>query len=107
MLRARLARVDEVPVGAMAAFVVPGVTWPVLATRIDGEIVATAGVCPHEDVGLADGDLDGGSLTCPGHGYVFDLRTGACAHDPRLILRRYRVTIIDDEVWIDLLSEHA
>ena len=104
MLRARLARVDEIPPGAMAAFVVPGVTWPVLATRLGSEIVATAGVCPHEDVSLADGDLDGARLTCPGHGYQFDVRTGACVHDPRLELRRYRVTIIDDEVWIDLLG---
>jgi nitrite reductase/ring-hydroxylating ferredoxin subunit len=103
MLRARLARVGEIPAGAMAAFTVPGVTWPVLATRLDGAIVATAGVCPHEDVGLAAGDLDGACLTCPGHGYQFDLTTGACAHDPRLRLRRYRVTIIDDEVWIDLV----
>ena len=104
MLRARLARVDEVPAGALRAFAVPGVTWPVLATLLDGTIVATAGVCPHEDVGLADGDLDGACLTCPGHGYQFDLRTGACGHDLRLTLRRYRVTIIDDEVWIDLIG---
>ena len=103
MLRARLCRVTDVPAGRMAAFPVAGVTWPVLATRLDGEIVATAGVCPHEDVGLADGDLDGACLTCPGHGYVFDLTTGACAHDARLRLKRYRVTIIDDDVWIDLL----
>ncbi|HVV82479.1 MAG TPA: Rieske 2Fe-2S domain-containing protein [Kofleriaceae bacterium] len=104
MLRARLCRVDEVPVGAVAAFPVPGLTWPVLATRLDGEIVATAGVCPHEDVGLADGDLDGGCLTCPGHGYVFDLRTGACAHDARLHLRRYKVSVVGDDVWIDLVG---
>ena len=103
MLRARLCRVDEVPEGTLAAFAVAGVTWPVLATRLDGEIVATAGVCPHEDVGLADGDLDGACLTCPGHGYQFDIRTGACAHDSRLTLRRYRVSIVGDEVWIDLL----
>ena len=89
----------------MHGFAVEGVTWPVMIATVDDELVSFPGVCPHEDVGLADGDLDGGSLTCPGHGYVFDLRTGACAHDPRLILRRYRVTIIDDEVWIDLLSE--
>lgn len=103
MLRARLARVDEIPAGTMAAFTVPGLTWPVLATRLEGEIVATAGVCPHEDVGLADGELAGACLTCPGHGYVFDITTGACAHDPRLRLRCYRVTVIDDEVWIDLV----
>lgn len=103
MLRARLARVDEIPTGTMAAFTVPGVTWPVLATRLDGEIIATAGVCPHEDVGLADGDLDDACLTCPGHGYRFDLRTGACEHDARLRLKRYRVSIVGDDVWIDLL----
>lgn len=104
MLRARLARTDEITAGALAAFRVPGVTWPVLATIVDGEIVATAGVCPHEDVGLADGDLDDACLTCPGHGYVFDLRTGACAHDARLVLRRYKVTVIDGDVWIDLVG---
>jgi nitrite reductase/ring-hydroxylating ferredoxin subunit len=103
MLRARLARVDQIPAGTLAAFRVPGLTWPVLATRLDGTIVATTGVCPHEDVALVDGELDGACLTCPGHGYQFDLTTGACAHDPRLHLRRYRVTIIDDEVWIDLV----
>ena len=103
MLRARLARIAEIPTGALGVFTVPGLTWPVLATWLDGAIVATAGVCPHEDVGLADGDLDGACLTCPGHGYQFDLTTGACVHDPSLRLRRYRVTILDDEVWIDLL----
>ncbi len=103
MLRARLAALDQIPTGAVAAFAVAGVTWPVLATMIDGAVVATAGVCPHEDVSLAGGELDDGCLTCPGHGYQFDLRTGAC-HDPRLVLRRYRVTIIDDEVWIDLVA---
>lgn len=104
MLRARLARVDEIPAGALRTFTVPGVTRPVLATRLGATIVVTASVCPHEDVGLVDGKLDGACLTCPGHGYQFDLSTGACAHDPRLCLRRYRVTIIDDEVWIDLLG---
>jgi toluene monooxygenase system ferredoxin subunit len=104
MLRARLVRVDEVPVGTMRAVRVPGVTWPVLVTRLGGEIIATAGVCPHEDVALADGDLDDACLTCPGHGYQFDIRTGACGHDPRLHLRRYRVVVLDDEVWIDLLG---
>ena len=64
MLRARLARLDEIPAGRLRAFTVPGVTWPVLATRLGGTIIATAGVCPHEDVSLADGDLDGDCLTC-------------------------------------------
>jgi len=85
------------------AFAVGGVTWPVLVVRVDGEIVAVPNVCPHEDVELDGGKLVGGELTCPGHGYVFDLRTGTCAHDPALVLRRYAVTIAGADVWVDLL----
>ena len=48
---------------------------------LDGELVAVPGVCPHEDVELADGDLHGAS-SLPRHGYEFDLRTGRCMHDP-------------------------
>lgn len=104
MLRARLARLDELEAGTLRAFAVPGVTWPILAGVIDGEVVATAGVCPHEDVSLADGDLDGACLTCPGHGYRFDVLTGRCAHDPALVLRRYPAAVIDGEVWIELIG---
>ncbi len=108
-LRVRVCSVTDVG-DQPRAFAVEGVTWPVLVVRLEGDdgeagdIVATPGVCPHEDVELAGGKLVGCELTCPGHSYVFDLRTGACEHDPTLTLRRYRVTIVDGDVWVDLLS---
>lgn len=103
MLRVRLAALVDLPVDALRAFTVPGVTWPILAGRFGDEIIATAGVCPHEDVSLADGDVDDACLTCPGHGYVFDLRTGACLHDRELTLRRYRAVVLDGDVWVELV----
>ncbi len=103
MLRRRLCSASEVVAGELRAFRLPGVTWPIIATRLDGQIVATPGVCPHEDVGLADGELAGDCVVCPGHGWHFDLRTGRCLHDGALELRRYKVTLVGDEVWIDLL----
>ena len=102
-LRVRVCHVDEVPIGGHRGFPVPGVTWPILVADLDGEIVATAGVCPHEDVSLIDGHLEGDEIVCPGHGYHFDLRSGRCAHAPRLVLRRYKVSILGDEVWVDLV----
>jgi nitrite reductase/ring-hydroxylating ferredoxin subunit len=102
-LRVRVCRVAEVG-GELRAFAVPGVTWPVMAALVDGELVAMPGVCPHQDVSLADyGVLHGATLTCRVHGFEFDVRTGRCEHDPRLYLRRYPVTLIGDEVWVDLL----
>ena len=102
-LRVRVCALGDVVDGELRAFAVAGVTWPVIVTRVDGALVAVPGVCPHEDVALWDGDLRGHAIVCPGHGYQFDLRTGRCKHDPGLELRRYPITQIGDELWVDLL----
>jgi len=103
-LRVRVCQIDQIAPGELRAFDVAGVTWPVMITRVDGEIVAFQGVCPHDDVSLADyGVIDGPDLTCRVHGYRFDVRTGTCEHAPRLHLRRYRITLVGTEVWVDLL----
>jgi nitrite reductase/ring-hydroxylating ferredoxin subunit len=101
--RLRVCRVDEVVAGEIRTFEVPGEEWPVLVTILEHELIATPGVCPHRDVELADyGELCGAVLTCRAHGYEFDLRTGRCTDDPRLRMQRYPVTVIDDEVWVDI-----
>lgn len=102
-LRVRVCALGEVVDGELRAFAVPGVTWPVIVTRVDGELVAVSGVCPHEDVALVDGALRDHAIVCPGHAYVFDLRTGRCQHDPDLELRRYPITLVGDQLWVDLL----
>ena len=103
-LRVRVCRLADVVPGELRAFAVRGVTWPVILSVIEDELIAIPGVCPHEDVGLADyGVLCDTTLRCRVHGFEFDMLTGRCEHDPRLSLRRYPVTVIDDEVWVDLL----
>jgi nitrite reductase/ring-hydroxylating ferredoxin subunit len=102
-LRVKVCQLGDVVESEIRAFRVHGVTWPVIVTRLDGELIACPGVCPHEDVALYDGELVGGAIRCPGHSYDFDLRTGQCKHDPDLHLRRYRITLVGDEVWVDLL----
>ena len=102
-LRVRVCRLADVVLGELRAFPVTGVTWPVIVTYVGPDLVACAGVCPHEDVPLADGYLFDATLMCPAHAYTFDLRTGRCTHDPTLELRRYPVTLVGDDVYVDLL----
>ncbi len=102
-LRRFVCRLAEVVPGELRGFDVQGVTWPVIVTYVGGDMVAVPGVCPHENVRLADGYQDGHWLICPAHSYNFDLRTGRCTHDATLELRRYPITMIGDEVWVDLL----
>src|SRR5579863_9769025 len=88
VLRVRVCKLADVVDGELRAFAVRGVTWPVIVTRVEGKLVACQGVCPHEDVPLADGYLFGETIVCSAHAYVFDLRTGKCPNDAGLELRR-------------------
>jgi nitrite reductase/ring-hydroxylating ferredoxin subunit len=104
-LRVRVCRLADVVPNELRAFDVTGVTWPVIVTYVDGAMVAFPGVCPHDDVPLGDyGVLDNeGGVICRVHGYRFDIATGKCEHVPSLHLRRYKITVAGDEVWVDLL----
>lgn len=103
-LRVRVCDLDDVVPGELRAFSVSGVTWPVMMTIVDGDLFAFQGVCPHDDVSLADyGVIAGAEVTCRVHGYQFDVRNGRCEHAPWLHLRRYPVTLVGTEIWVDLL----
>lgn len=103
-LRVRVCELADIVAGELRGFDVDGVTWPVMVTRLDGDIVAFPGVCPHDDVSFVDyGVLEQRAVRCRVHGYTFDLDTGTCAHMPALHLRRYKVTLVGREVWVDLL----
>lgn len=75
---------------------------PVALFAVADSIIATSGRCPHNRGPLHEGDIDGMTLTCPWHGYGFDLRTGACAEDPALVLERFEVQVQGDDILVRL-----
>jgi nitrite reductase (NADH) small subunit len=74
----------------------------VLVFEVEGSLVATSGACPHAGGPIQDGALCGAILSCPWHGYSFDLRTGACEEDAGLSLERYEVCAHGDDVLVRL-----
>jgi nitrite reductase/ring-hydroxylating ferredoxin subunit len=50
----------------------------VVVNEADGALVAYPALCPHQLGPLNDATLDRGTITCPWHGYVFDVRSGDC-----------------------------
>ncbi len=70
--------------------------------EVAGEIVATAGKCLHAGGPLCQGSLDAAILTCPWHGWSYDLNTGICEEDPGLVLQRYAVTVQGDDILVVL-----
>lgn len=102
-LKLRVCRLDEILEDELLSFEVPGVTIPILVTKVDGKIIAGSSMCPHEDVSLVGGRVDGTDIICSAHGYAFDLQSGECSHDDNLRWRRYTTEIIDDELYVNLM----
>jgi nitrite reductase/ring-hydroxylating ferredoxin subunit len=54
----------------------------VMIARTGGALYALSNHCSHRGGPLHEGDLDGGTVICPWHDSVFDLRDGALIHGP-------------------------
>ncbi|HSV70718.1 MAG TPA: Rieske (2Fe-2S) protein [Methylibium sp.] len=69
---------------------------------VDDGVVATSGTCPHAGGPLHEGEVDGKVLTCPWHGWTFNLESGVCEDDPCMKLERYAVRIEGDDILVGL-----
>jgi nitrite reductase/ring-hydroxylating ferredoxin subunit len=93
----------------------------------DGEFYAYANMCLHQGGPACEGlimhqveDVIGPDKTwigqkfsdsqvnfvCPWHGYEYDLKTGECAADRRLRLRKYNVVRRGDDIFVSV-GTHA
>ena len=93
-----VARLDEIEPGSLACVKV-GETELALA-RVDGEVYAVQGHCLHLQGPLCEGRLDGHVLSCPWHGWQYDVRTGENEFDRAIQLETYPVVIEDGEVRV-------
>jgi nitrite reductase/ring-hydroxylating ferredoxin subunit len=100
MPRVRVARTDDVPVGERRLVIVAGIE--ILLFNVNGTIYATGNCCPHEEVELLGATLDDRVLTCWEHGYEMLIDTGECLTDRSLCLPTFQVTILGDDVLVDL-----
>ncbi|MFH1699570.1 MAG: Rieske 2Fe-2S domain-containing protein [Candidatus Zixiibacteriota bacterium] len=57
--------------------------------NIKGKYYAIGVNCPHAGVVITKGIVDRSIITCPGHGYKFDIITGRCQNDPGLSLAKF------------------
>jgi nitrite reductase/ring-hydroxylating ferredoxin subunit/uncharacterized membrane protein len=55
---------------------------PVMIARSGGELYALSDHCSHRGGPLHEGELGDGTITCPWHASVFDLRDGSLVHGP-------------------------
>ena len=100
--RLRVASVADVPVGEGREFVIGGRI--VALCHVEDRFLALDGICPHAGGPLAQGKLTGCIVTCPWHGWQFDVATGQHCINPRLHHSSFPVTVEGGEVFVELPS---
>jgi nitrite reductase/ring-hydroxylating ferredoxin subunit len=95
-----VARAGEVPPGSSRTVTAGERTLALY--NVDGRFYATQGECLHLKGPLADGELDGQVVTCPWHGWQYDVRSGENEFDRALRLETFEVVVEDGDVKIAL-----
>ena len=98
----RVARQDEIPPGEGKSFVVAGKTIAVF--NVGGSFHAIDGVCPHKKGPLAEGPLEGRIVTCPWHGWEFDVTSGQLQHDEKIRLACFKLHLEGGDILIEMAT---
>jgi nitrite reductase (NADH) small subunit len=95
-----VARVEELAEGTGLERTVEGRV--IALFRVGDEFHALDGLCLHAGGPIGQGRLNGCIVTCPWHGWQYDVTTGRHCLNSRLQQPRYAVRVVGDEVQIKL-----
>lgn len=95
-----VAKAEDIPPGQTRHVDLESGTRICLA-NVNGTLYAIAAECSHQGGPLAEGRLEGTTITCPWHGAMFDVTSGEVlgppANDP---VPKYPVRMAADEVQV-------
>ncbi len=96
----RLVNVEECPPGQCVEKIVG--EQIVALFNVGGDFHALDGICPHQGGPLGQGALKGCVVTCPWHGWQFDVRTGKHAFNANISQPRFETKTEAGAVWVNL-----
>jgi NAD(P)H-dependent nitrite reductase small subunit len=73
--------------------------------RVRDEVFAIGNDCPHQGGSLCEGWVEGDIVTCPLHGWEFDLSSGTCMTIPGEKVGHYAVSVEDGAVYVEVVDE--
>jgi len=78
----RIATMEQCPPGSATEWVAGDRL--VALFNVEGTLYALDGICPHQGGPLGKGLLEGHVVTCPWHGWQYDVRSGEHEVNPAL-----------------------
>ena len=94
----RAARKDEIPAGSIREFQVNGTTLAI--ANVSGSFYAIDNTCLHRGGPLGQGEVEDSVVTCPWHGWQYDVTTGTNLDDDTVCVVRYEVKLEGGSVLV-------
>jgi nitrite reductase (NADH) small subunit len=95
----RAARKDEIPSGTIREFQIDGKTLAI--SNVDGKFYAINNTCLHRGGPLGQGPLSGKVVTCPWHGWQYDVTTGKVVGNAAVGVGCYTLEARGEDIWVD------
>ncbi len=96
----RAALLSEIPSGKNKNVTVNNV--PIGLYNVGGKVYATSGVCLHAGGPVGDGILEENIITCPWHGWQYDVTTGANQVMPAIKLKTFKAEVRGKDIYVDI-----
>jgi len=96
----RAAKKDEVPPGTIREFQLDGKT--VAVANVGGKFSVINNVCLHRGGPLGEGELKGQIVTCPWHGWQYDVKTGKLVTNSAVGVETYPLEVRGDDIFVDI-----
>ncbi len=68
--------------------------------NLDGTFYAFDNTCVHRGGPLGEGELEGEAVTCPWHGWQYNVKTGACINNPSASVKTYQVKVEGEDIKV-------
>lgn len=95
----KAAKISEIPQGTGKTVKLEG--QAVALFNVAGNFYATSNTCAHRGGPLGEGSLEGQIVTCPWHGWSFDVATGAATHQAASV-KTYPVKTEGEDVLVSI-----
>jgi nitrite reductase/ring-hydroxylating ferredoxin subunit/Fe-S cluster biogenesis protein NfuA len=91
---------SEIPEGGIRAMSIEG--EKVILSRQGSVVTCFQNACAHLGFALDDGEINDGVITCPHHGFQYDLASGECLTAPEVQLQSHAVRVTGGRVEVRL-----
>lgn len=96
----RTAKTNEINPGTIREFHVEG--RAIAVANVEGKFYAINNTCLHRGGPLGQGAMNGKVVTCPWHGWQYDLTTGKVTQNPSVGVDCYPLEVRGEDIYVDV-----